>query len=112
MAAKTVRLATDLTALAEPTFLIQDGNKIYVTVAVLEYDPGKAKGKQEKDVARMARMFSGMPEASRVSVRKVKRGDLVAVQTDPPGVQTGPGPVGPIGPGGGRPRRPPGGGVR
>ena len=99
MAAKTVKLATDVTALAEPTFLIQDGNRIYVTVAVLEYAPEKAKSaRQEKDVARLTRMFNGIPEGRNLTVRKVKRGDLVSVQTEPPGVQTGPVPgPGPIG---------------
>jgi hypothetical protein len=109
MAAKTVKLATDVMALAEPTFLIQDGKRVYVTVAVLEYAPDKAKpGRQAKDVARLTQMFDGIPENPRVSVRKLKRGDLISVQTEPPGVQTGPGP-GPIGPLGGPGGKPPGG---
>ncbi len=106
MAARTVKLSTELKALAEPTFLIQDARgRIYVTVAVLEYAPDKAKpGKQAKDVQRLSKMFEGAREERGLSVRKIGRGPgNVSVQTEPPGVQTGPPPEpSPFG------RRPPG----
>ena len=106
MAARTVKLSNDLKALAEPTFLIQDAKgRIYVTVALLEYAPDKAKpGKQAKDVERLSKMFDATREERGLTVRKIRRGPGdVSVQTEPPGVQTGPSPgPSPLG------RRPPG----
>lgn len=116
MAEKTYKVGR-VRALAEPNFLIQDEDgRVYLTVAVLEYDPAKGKrGKQKSGVAWAQSVFEEGKRPRGMDVRRFQPGPgAVSLQTEPPGLQTGPAPdpgpgPGPIG-GGGRPPGRPGGG--
>ena len=47
---KTVKLDTNLNTYAEPAFIVKDKNgRLYLAVALLEYDKVKANGKQEME---------------------------------------------------------------
>ncbi len=103
---KTIAVSERVQAWSAPNFVVRgkDG-RLYVAVAVLEYDEKKAEGRtQAAGVKRVQEMFDRGLRSTPLLACQIDEAGAVSMQTDPPGVQTGPWP-GPIGgkPGGGKP---------
>jgi hypothetical protein len=60
---RTVYISTASTpALGEPQFLIEHQGRIYLSVAVLEYDPGQSDPEQRQEASRLQGLLaSGEP---------------------------------------------------
>lgn len=56
---KTVYISAAATpALGEPQFLIEHQGKIYLSVAVLEYDPSRSDSEQRQEASRLQGMLA------------------------------------------------------
>jgi hypothetical protein len=108
---KTIAVSERVQAWSAPNFVVRgkDG-KLYLAVAVLEYDEKKAEGRgQAAGVKRVQEMFDRGLRSSPLVACQIDQSGEVSMQSEPPGVQTGPGPL--PGPGsiGGKPGKPRGG---